>query len=351
MSKIISGIQQIGIGTPNEEQAFDWYREHLGMDIRVFQDSAEANLMTGYTGNEVHSRSATLAINLQGGGGLEVWQYTSKDTEPPSFDVTLGDLGIFCTRVKCKDIQATYDFLQSNEATVLTDIVTDPNGEPSFFIKDPHGLVFQMVTGNSWFSNGKHHSGGIAGCMIGVSDIERSLELYKDILEYDHIEYDERGVFDDLQAFDGGEQKMRRVLLSHSQPRKGSFSQLLGPTKIELIQTYDREPRQIFGDRYWGDLGFIHLCFDVTGMDQLKKECEQRGFEFTVDSKDSFDMGDTAGRFSYIEDPDGTLIEFVETHKLPIWETVGWYMNLKNKPPEKPIPKWMLQFLRLSRVR
>lgn len=351
MSKIISGIQQIGIGTPNEKQAFNWYKNNLGMDIQVFQDCAEANLMTGYTGGEVHSRSATLALNLQGGGGLEVWQYTSKDTEPPSFDVTLGDLGIFCTRVKCKDIRDAYNCLQENGANVVGDIVTDPNGDPSFFVKDPHGLVFQMVPGDSWFSNGKHHSGGIAGCMIGVSDIDQSLELYKDILEYDNIIYDEEEVFDDFQAFDGGQQKIRRVLLSHSEPRKGSFSQLLGPTKIELIETKDRQPRKIFRDRYWGDLGFIHLCFDVTGMDQLKKECEEGGFEFTVDSKDSFDMGDTAGRFSYIEDPDGTLIEFVETHKLPIWETFGWHINLKDRPPEKPIPKWMLQFLRLSRVR
>ena len=44
------------------------------------------------------------------------------------------------------------------------------------------------------------------------------------------------------------------------------------------------------------------------------------GYSLTVDSNESFDMGDAAGRFSYIEDPDGTLIEFVETHKLPYRE-------------------------------
>jgi len=53
-------------------------------------------------------------------------------------------------------------------------------------------------------------------------------------------------------------------------------------------------------------------------MDHLKKECEEAGFHFTVDSAESFDMGEAAGHFSYIEDPDGTLIEFVETHKIPI---------------------------------
>jgi catechol 2,3-dioxygenase-like lactoylglutathione lyase family enzyme len=351
MTKIISGIQQIGIGTPNEKEAFEWYRNHFGMDICVFQDEAEASLMTKYTGDKVQKRSATLAMNLQGGGGVEVWQYTSRHTEAPSFDIKVGDLGVFGTRIKCKNVQDTFNALQTANADIITDIVTNPQGDPYFFVKDPHGLIFQVAGGQTWFSKGKHHSGGISGCIIGVSDIDRSLGLYADILEYDKIEYDVSGIFDDLSELDGGAQSFRRVLLGHSQPRKGSFSQLLGPSKIELIQALERRPRKIFGNRYWGDLGFIHLCFDVKGMDQLKRECHKHGYEFKVDSKNSFDMGDAAGRFSYIEDPDGTLIEFVETHKLPIWEKMGWYLNLKNKSPEKPIPKWILQFLRLSRVR
>jgi catechol 2,3-dioxygenase-like lactoylglutathione lyase family enzyme len=351
MSKIISGIQQIGIGTPNEKKAFEWYRSHFGMDIRVFQDEAEASLMSCYTGHQVQKRSATLAMNLQGGGGFEVWQFTSRNTQAPSFDIKLGDLGVFGTRIKCRNLERTFHALQSQNVQLITKIVQAPHGEPYFLVKDLHGLIFQMVGGNDWFSKGSHHSGGIAGCIIGVSDIDRSLDLYSGILEYDKIEYDKTQTFENLSNLPGGEQRYRRVLLSHSKPRRGAFSQLLGPSKIELIQALDRRPRRIFGNRYWGDLGFIHLCFDVKGMDQLKKECLKHGYEFKVDSKNSFDMGDAAGRFSYIEDLDGTLIEFVETHKLPIWKKMGWYLNLEDKPPEKPLPKWMLQCLRLNRVR
>src|SRR5690625_715230 len=115
MAKIISGIQQIGIGTPNEKKAFDWYKNHFGMDIQVFQDEAEASLMSCYTGHEVQKRSATLAMNMQGGGGFEVWQFTSRNTEPPSFDVKLGDLGVFGSRVKCRNLQKTFRTLQSHD--------------------------------------------------------------------------------------------------------------------------------------------------------------------------------------------------------------------------------------------
>jgi hypothetical protein len=86
-------------------------------------------------------------------------------------------------------------------------------------------------------------------------------------------------------------------------------------------------------------------------MEQLKKECESEGFPFTVDSSDTFDMGEAGGRFSYIEDPDGTWIEFVETHKVPVLKKIGWYINLKNRKPGKSLPNWMLKAMALNRVK
>ena len=141
------------------------------------------------------------------------------------------------------------------------------------------------------------------------------------------------------------------MLLTHGRPRRGAFSPILGPTKIELLQALDRRPKKIFADRYWGDLGFIHLCFDVSGMDSLKCSCSDAGCPFTVDSATGFDMGDSAGRFAYTEDPDGTLIEFVETHKLKIMKKWGWYLDLTRRRPEKALPRWMLKSLAFNRVK
>ena len=91
-------------------------------------------------------------------------------------------------------------------------------------------------------------------------------------------------------------------------------------------------------------------------MEKLKTKCEANGHPFTVDSfanhnGNSFDMGEAAGHFSYVEDPDGTLIEFVETHKVPVWKKIGWYINLKKKNPLKPLPNWMVKSLKFNRVK
>jgi hypothetical protein len=113
----------------------------------------------------------------------------------------------------------------------------------------------------------------------------------------------------------------------------------------------DRQPRKIFENRFWGDQGFIHLCFDIKGMEELETECKENGYPFTVDSSNVFDMGEASGHFSYIEDPDGTLIEFVETHKIPIVKKIGWYLTIGKNNPEKRLPPWLLKMLKFNRVK
>jgi catechol 2,3-dioxygenase-like lactoylglutathione lyase family enzyme len=141
-------------------------------------------------------------------------------------------------------------------------------------------------------------------------------------------------------------------LLAHPKVREGYFAALLGITEIELVALSNQNgARQIFENRFWGDWGFIHLCFDVQGMDALKLRCAEFGNPFTVDSDNSFDMGEAAGRFAYIEDPDGYWIEFVETHKVPILKKLGLYLRLKQVAKPKHLPKYMLKVLGLNRVK
>jgi hypothetical protein len=86
-------------------------------------------------------------------------------------------------------------------------------------------------------------------------------------------------------------------------------------------------------------------------MEILEKKCAKVGFPFTVNSRDSFDMGEASGHFSYLEDPDGTLIEFVETHRMPIIKKLGLYLDLRKRDAHKPLPDWMLKSLKFARVR
>ena len=351
MAKVISGIQQMGIGVPNVEEIWKWYRQNFGMDVKIFEEAAEAPLMIDYTGGKVQSRTATLAYNMLGGGGFEIWQFTSRKTEKPKFDVQLGDIGLYICKMKCKSADMAYDLIKTNGANLLTKVKQSPYGSKHFYVADPNDNVFEIIEDTSFFKKTKHPVGGVFGCVIGVSDIENSLRLYKDILGYDIVEYDGIDVFSEFNKLPGGASKVRRVVLSHSLDRKGPFSELMGPSQVELIQVLDREPQKIFENRYWGDWGFIHLCFDIRNMKELRKECEEAGFPFTVDSESTFNMGEAGGQFSYIEDPDGTLIEFVETHKITLVKKLGIKLDLSKRHPEKSLPRWILKALGMNRVK
>ena len=124
----------------------------------------------------------------------------------------------------------------------------------------------------------------------------------------------------------------------------------MGADCVELVQALDRTPRKIYEGRYWGDPGFIQICYDVTGMRELERFCAEKGHPFTVDSCPggiTFDMGDASGHFTYIEDPDGTLIEFVETHRIPVVKKLGWFIDMKKRDPLKPLPKLLFRAMGL----
>jgi catechol 2,3-dioxygenase-like lactoylglutathione lyase family enzyme len=352
----ISGIQQVGVGVKDVQNAWAWYRKSFGMDCPIFEETAVANYMLPYTGGQPQSRYAVLTFNLQSGGGFEIWQYKGRTPVEPKSEILAGNLGIFAAKIKVKSIKATLVYFAKVNITVLGEPQMDPSGKLTFFVKDPFGNIFQMMEAKDWFRNENKATGGAYGAIIGVSDIERSMQVYSGILGYDKIEYDKTAIHEDFKSLPGNGRKLRRVLLKRSAPFSGPFSRLMGTSEIELISSGEPEERKIYEGRFWGDPGFIHLCYDIRGMEELRNTCKEKGFPFSVDTQNtlagnSFDMGEAAGHFSYIEDPDGTLIEFVETHKIPIMKKFGWYLNLMKRDPQKALPDWMLKTLSFSRVK
>lgn len=349
--KLIYGIQQIGVGVDNADKAFEWYATRLGADVPVFDDSNEATYMAPYMGGKPRKKRAILAMNMQGGSGYEIWQYQERSPKRPENEIHIGDLGIYAAFIKTKNVEDTYNRLKALNENILGDIQTEPDGKKSFYLKDPYDNILKVKGFNSWYAKNGGDVGGLYGCTIGVSDIEKSMKLYSDILGYNKVVFDETGTFEDFSSLKNGSGKFRRVLLTHPSKRVGGFSSLLGDSQIELVQSLDYTPTHIFNNRYWGDIGFIHVCFDIRNMKALTEECKQKGFPFKVLSGESFEMGDTHGHWGYIEDCDGTLVEFVETHKVPLVKKLGLNINLKNKDPKKPIPNWMIKAMALKRVK
>jgi catechol 2,3-dioxygenase-like lactoylglutathione lyase family enzyme len=351
MAEFITGIQQAGIGVTDAEEAKHLYKEMFGMNVLIFEDKAEATLMTNYTGGELHNRHAILSLNMTGGGGFEIWQFTSRKPSSPVVPVKLGDLGIFAIKIKSKNIKAAHTYFSKFRSVTITDIMIAPDDRPHFWLKDSYGNHFNIVEGDEWFKTGNNICGGVVGAVIGVSNMDKAVNFYKEVLGISEVIYKGTAPMMDAPSEQEAGQVFERVLLKKQVANKGAFSKLLGSVQIELIQTRERKPERIFANRYWGDCGFIHLCFDVLHMDGLKQISAKAGYPFSVDSDNSYSMGTSAGRFCYVEDPDGTLIELVETHKVPILKKLGWYLDLKERKGNKRLPDWMIGMMALNKIR
>ena len=350
MQDYITGVQQIGIGVKKLRESMLTYKELFGLNILIFDDTSDAKLMTKYTGGKVYNRQAVLTMNLAGGGGFEIWQFNNREPLECPQSIQLGDLGIFAAKIKCSSIKEAHFFLSQKKNIQVSVVQKDPSNSNHFWVKDNYGNHFDVVQGKEWFKKSHAKTGAVTGAVIGVSNMENAISFYKNLLGLNEIVYDVTGSFSD--NFIGKLINCRRVLLRKKVSGKGAFNKLLGAVEIELFQRFDEVPAlKIYNNRFWGDCGFMHICFDVLNMEGLKKHANELGINFTVDSHDSFNMANAAGRFCYVEDPDGTLIELVETHKIPVVKKLGIYVDLKKRDQQKPLPDWMINLLALSKVK
>ena len=345
---MITGIQQVGVGTEDFRKSWNWFIEMFGADVKILEDDTVAERMLPYTGGRPQKRHACIAVNLQGGSGYEIWQFSERKPVPCPFEVSVGDLGILAAKLKCRDAAAFRKEISAKWKD-CSELGTLSDGTPFFWVKDLYGNWFQAVERKDVFIDEKRLVGGLTGAVIGVSDMERSLRFYSDVLGYTRVLSDTEGPYDTTGFLPGGGRRCRRVVLGHG-PRQGAFSAMFGESTLELVQALDYTPRKVYEGRFWGDPGFIQVCFDVTQMDELKAFCAAQGHPFTVDScpdGERFDMGDASGRFTYIEDPDGTLIEFVETYKIPVAKKLGWFIDMEKRDPAKPLPKFLFRMMGL----
>ena len=237
MQQFITGIQQAGIGVSNAEQAKYLYRDLFGMDVLVFDNEAAAGLMTKYTGGKVEQRRAILAMNMQGGGGFEIWQFTSRSPIKYPGELMLGDIGIFSIKIKTFNVQKAYTAFSINKLVTVSPLFLSPDGKPHFWVKDGYGNTFNIIEARSWFKKNKKICGGVAGAVIGVADMDKALDFYKSLLGIEDVIYDITAPIADGPTATG--KTYRRVLLSKSTAAEGAFSKLLGCVQIELIEAKD----------------------------------------------------------------------------------------------------------------
>ena len=296
---MINAIQQLGLGVQDKKNALDWFANVLGFRTVIFNDKNQATFMSHYTGGQVCQRDAALVLNSHGGSGLEIWQHISRTPLPQPSNMSLQSIGFLVCKLRCQGIEQIVATLRANSEPSLEligDITERPTGERCCYFT-VFGTYFQLVEDKSkTFRESKQpFCAGVCGVMVGVTDMERSLNFYRSVLGYSHVVQDRKDEWQDWFGFHSlnkdNRGKFRRVMLKRAIPESGLYAELFGTGEIELIEVTDKPfsdtvkqglgldtERHLYSNRYWGDPGLIHLGFDVMNMPDLKDYCSNLGF-------------------------------------------------------------------------
>jgi catechol 2,3-dioxygenase-like lactoylglutathione lyase family enzyme len=135
-------------------------------------------------------------------------------------------------------------------------------------------------------------------CVI-VSDLERSLRFYRDVLGLEVLERV------DLIA---GKEASLGVGLPDARFELVHLGAKEGPTRLEMLHYFSPESRPLPPEKRSNDVGTAHAAFRVKNIDAYYDRLRESGVRFISEVQES----STGERFCYFYDPDGAILEIIE---------------------------------------
>ena len=157
------------------------------------------------------------------------------------------------------------------------------------------GKVVPMGNGKSFHITAADHTG------ISVSNLERSLAFWRDILgfEFSHNTHQKGEIAEQITGLKGAELKLAVVKAP-------------GGHKIELLEYLAPADRKKDNALRPCDVGHVHVALTVENLDSLLERIAASGWK-AAGKPQSLTSGPNAGkRVIYVRDPDGTTIEFMQ---------------------------------------
>ncbi len=311
---MITALQHVGMGVRDTERSYRFYRELMGFRIKLSDQTSYLEEMAPIVGALVEMR-ALMAMNIGGGGAIELIEHTSTRPLEPAEPVQWGDLGYLEVGLKAYMLERLYLDLKSRGVEFLTPVRSMELGcgarERYAYLRDPDGLLVQLVE----VEGGKRPAvGGVRHVAVGVSDMGRARSFYSEVLGFREVLHEFKGRIPEMDPVTGGREMEMAILAQR--PEGESSLPLLERAVVKLVHTPGYKGKAIYEGRRWGDVGLMEMAFDVNDLAATVNDLISRGAEL-YHPPTRVDMGSgTIGSFAYIKDPEGNVVEMVEVEKV-----------------------------------
>jgi catechol 2,3-dioxygenase-like lactoylglutathione lyase family enzyme len=156
---------------------------------------------------------------------------------------------------------------------------------------------------------------GVDHIGVGVSDMEASLRFYAE-LGFTDVVFDHTGELGGLETVSGHPSTSARVVYLRS-----AYPTVLGRAGIKLVQLTSRAQAPLPEGFAYGEPGICEVCIHVKGYENFHEKLMAAGHKQLMEPNDQIlEPYDTHCGLSYVEDPDGAKLEFIEWRSL----AEGW---------------------------
>lgn len=310
------GACHVGIWVTNMEKALVFYRDILG--LKVLNDfSGEEYKLREVIGKSVEMRVIILGVSAKlDRSCIKLVQFLSgpypNSTYRVPFNRRWGDIGYceFCFEVL--NVEKTYTEMKEKgaesamEVTRFSEKGADGKEVVSAYayIRDPEGTLVEFD--EPWLVRktgtvDKKFAGIIRLDHVGfgVTDMDRSVTFYKDILGFNKVIYDIEG--ESAMSKLVGEPLRRRLVMLHNENDGGC---------IELIQAFPPfKARPLSLESRWGDIGLMEMGVEVKDIDKVCQTLVEKKVRFICAPGPVKQLN---AKHAYIRDPDGLMIELIE---------------------------------------
>jgi len=150
---------------------------------------------------------------------------------------------------------------------------------------------------------------GVNHVGIGVSDMDKSLKFYGDLLGFTEVMFDYTGPLPGMERVTGKPEIKARVVMLENQNTAP-----VGLGMIKLVQLLPPDkPGPIPDGTYWGEIGVAEIAVSTRGVPEKFSELVLKGAKALMPpSSGCFPPYDTSGSFAYVADPDGGKVELMD---------------------------------------
>jgi catechol 2,3-dioxygenase-like lactoylglutathione lyase family enzyme len=310
---MINGIDHVGIGVTNIENAQNFYRDFLGFKNVIFDYTGKLPGMDQVVGrSDVKARILMLASEnytpiAQGAIKLVQLLPPSKPNRPEIKSewsaICIAEVGI-----SVKNIEEVYNLaMEKGFRSVLPptyNINAPQNEECKFaYIRDPDGVLIELIDWHMYkeFDFGVPRMEAVNHLGIGVRDMKKTMTFYKDVLGFDEIIVD---------------YKTKMDIMAPMLPSPTPTTELIIVTNkyrgvwLEAFQHFPYEP--LIAVPNWGDFGPMEFAISVSNIQKEYEQLQRKGIRFLCPPQKAVLPPSGEWKYCYMRDPDGFLVSLVE---------------------------------------